>query len=563
MTGKRWQGKRNAPMSLGTLVLASFLAGCTGTLGESDGSSGKGAVADGGDGPRGEGDGDGDTRPPPSCDTDKPYVGTSILRRMTRLQYDRTVLQLLGDDSEPARLFPVETREEGYDNQASSQHVQRPEVVAWETAASDLASRALSNFDRLLGCAESDDLDSCFSAQLPTLMRRVLREKPSTEETTRYQSFYDSLREEATPERSAELILRALLMAPQFLFIVEEGGVFEEGVSRLDGYEVASRLSFSLWNQAPDEALLDAAEAGLLDTKEGVAERARAMIEDERAANVVLDFHSQWIDLAELDNMVLPAGAPPELKESAKREIEWFINNWYQDGSGLIPDLFTSRASYVDSDLAALYGIDAPAEGPGATELPEGERAGLLTRAVFLGTHGIPPTRGDFVLARVLCSPVPPLTFMPPLPPDLGETATTRERFEKHAEDPCARACHGVLDPVGFAFENYDQAGMWRDTENGQPVDSATELTLSEESGVNGPISGALELSDKIASSPLATSCLSENWFRYSYGRVAKPVDDCSVASLSDALGDTGDVHDLLVALTQTDSFLYIRKEGL
>jgi hypothetical protein len=104
---------------------------------------------------------------------------------------------------------------------------------------------------------------------------------------------------------------------------------------------------------------------------------------------------------------------------------------------------------------------------------------------------------------------------------------------------------------------------MWRDTENGQPIDAATELTLSEESGVNGPVADALELSEKISESPLATDCLGENWFRYGYGRPAVPQDDCSVLELQQILAKTGDVRELMVALTQADAFVHIRKEGL
>lgn len=436
------------------LFLWGCVVGCTGVLGGSE----KGG--EGGAGIDGDLFGDGDSnhldeRAPPACPTEQPFVGSSVVRRMTNHQYSRTALVLFGDDSRPGAAFPVETREEGYDNQSESQHVQRPQVTAWETAATELAKYAVGDLDGLLGCdSEEQGADACFREGLPSLLRRVLRQLPSADDVKRYEQFYDSLREDATPERATELVLRALLLAPEFIFLVEEGAEADNGTYRLDAFEIATRLSFFFWNQAPSGELLQAAEDGELETLEEIEFWARQLLADDRSSDVVRDFHSQWIDLAELDNMVLPEGFDESVRQSAKNEIEWFIQDWYSDPSGHVSDLFTSRRSFVDEDLAALYGVAPPEQGSGVVELPADQRSGLLTRAVFLGTHGIPPTRGDFVLARVLCTPVPALTFMPPLPPDLGETATTREKFEKHAEDPCAAACHGVLDPVGFAFEH-------------------------------------------------------------------------------------------------------------
>ncbi len=564
-------------------ALAMMLAGCTATLGtdgaglpeEGDGNGvgSRGGDADGtdlGDGdaispgdvpPAGDGDASIDNVPPPACPTPDPFVGTSIVRRLTNFQYNRTALLLFGDDSNPADDFPVETREEGYDNQASSQHVQLPQVVGWESAARHLAERATRDVDALLGCdTEALGIDACFSSALPTLVRRILRTSAEPQEVARYQSFFNELRDETEGTRAVELIIQALLLAPRFLFLIEEGAANANDTYRLDAYEVASRLSFLLWNQAPDDELLDAADAGDLDTRDGVATEARRLLADERAIDTIVHFHSQWIDLSEVDNMVVPDGFPESVKDAARKEIEWFIEDWYTSG-GKTHELFTSPRSLVDDTLALLYGME-PRGGETVVELPAEQRAGLLTRAVFLSTHGIPPTRGDYVLSRVLCSPVPALTIMPPDPPDLGETATTRERFELHSEDPCAAGCHGVLDPVGFAFEHYGNTGRWRDTENGRPIDAATVLTLPEETGFFGPIDGAVDLSRVISESPLASDCLGENWFRYAHGRGATAQDDCSVEAMQNAIAGSGDVVDLLVALTQTDAFLYIRKEG-
>lgn len=483
----------------------------------------------------------------------------------------------------PADAFPAPTREHGYDNQAASQHVQRQEVEEWERAAASVAQGALGRPEALSGCdADDPDFSSCFAAALPTLLETLLRGPLPDTERERYVAFFQEHEDQVGGVRAAELALQAMLLSPRFLFVVEEGveesGEVEgtesseaagesssvaERPRKLSSFEVATRLSLLLFNEAPDERLLAKAKSGELDSPEQVAEAAREMLADERAQDVILDFYGQWIDLAEIDNMVLDEGLDDEsVKGAARAEVEWFINDWYQEQGGYIGDLFTSPRTWMDESLATLYGVSAPEEGPGPATLPESERAGLLTRAVFLGTHGIPPTRGDYVLERTLCRPVPPLPIVPPSAPDLGPSATTRERFEAHSEDPCAAGCHGIIDPIGFAFEHYDSMGRFRTTENGQPVDAATVLPFEEGTGLDEGVEDAIELSRAIAASPLSGDCMVENWFRYAFGRAAEDSDRCSVAGTQEALhAANGDVRELLIALVQSDAFLYLRKD--
>lgn len=568
---------RSSPIGAIAVVVATSLAagaGCTGILvGEEGGGTTEGSDPDG-------------HLPPESCDPDAGhFVGISLVRRLTPRQYDRSVAQLLGDESRPADAFPVPTREHGYDNQANSQHVQRQEVEEWERAAVSVAQGALDRPDVLSGCdRDAADFGDCFAAALPSLVEKTLRGPRPDGELERYLSFYRGHERDAGAERAAELVLQVLLLSPRFLFVVEEGtpvpsASSEEplpedeetteagssapaGLRKLTPFEVATRLSLSLFNAAPDEELLARAKAGELESPAQVAELARAMLADERARDVILDFHSQWIDLAEVENMVLDESLDESVKQSARREVEWFLSDWYTEQGGRIGELFTSPKTWMDEPLATLYGVAAPEDGSGPMSLPEDQRAGLLTRAVFLGTHGIPPTRGDYILERILCRPVPPLPIVPPSAPDLGPSATTRERFEVHAEDPCAAGCHGLIDPIGFAFEHYDSVGRFRTTENGKPVDASTVLPFEEGTGLSGGVEDAIELSRAIADSPLSGDCMVENWFRYALGRAAQPADRCSVRRSQEALhASSGEVRELLVALVTSDAFLYLRKD--
>jgi hypothetical protein len=350
-------------------------------------------------------------------------------------------------------------------------------------------------------------------------------------------------------------------MSPSFLYLVEPG---EDGqVRALDGYELASRLSYTLWKTTPDAELMQAAAAGQLDTKDGIRVQAARLLADPRASRAVRDFYFQWIDGYGIDALQVPEGFDERLRTAAQNEIALLIDDWFSRGTGRVQELFTTRTAFLDGELARFYGAAAPDGETGAVELPASERSGLLTRAVFVGTHGPPSTRGDFILNRVVCSPVPPPPVTPPDPTELGTFNTRREMFEAHADLACARSCHALLDPVGFAFEHYDESGRFRLLDNGFPIDSSADIEIPGADSLNGPVADAIELSARIAEADEVLHCQAEHWFRYAYGRRNAPADRCSLDTLSAALFDSGgSVHDLLRALTQTDAFRFARKEA-
>ncbi|MEN9579899.1 MAG: hypothetical protein RJA70_2908, partial [Pseudomonadota bacterium] len=468
-----WRPLRDRALTVVPALLIA-VSGCTGELGGpteelAQGPSGLLPPAVGGNPKTGPGPGPGPglpvvTIPPPLPPADcNPqagfFVAPSTVRRLSIEQYNRAALDVLGDTSSPANTFPAAARTAGFDNQTDAQQVQREHVERWESAAQGLARRAAASGDLTLGCG-GEPLDTCVQNRLPTLASRLFRRPLTPTEVERYVNFYSQQRQTESPEVALELTLAGLLMSPNFLFVIERGvPTGSNGLFRLNGYEVASRLALMLWDQPPTEPLLAAATAGELETPEGIAARARTMLADPRATHVVQDFHGQWIGLHETDKLALPEAT----KDAAKAEIEWFLRDWYETGTARVQDLFLSRRAWVDAELAQLYGVAAPAQ-PGPVELPAQHRAGLLTRVMFLGTHSIPPSRGSFVLDKLLCAPLPPLDVMPPSA-QVAEGSTTREFFEQNAKNPCASGCHGLVDPVGFTFENYDRLGVWRDDE--------------------------------------------------------------------------------------------------
>jgi len=310
---------------------------------------------------------------------------------------------------------------------------------------------------------------------------------------------------------------------------------------------------------------LDAAAQGHLVTAADVEREARRLLEDARAHDIVRDFSEQWLELSRLDGAVR-VGTDLDvsvLNTSLRQSLTTYLDTTYFGAQGNFKQLFSDPSVWVNATLAPLYGGAAPAKGFTAQTLPD-PRFGILTQPALLtilshADQTAPVIRGVFVRERFLCQDVPP---PPPnvnaVPPNPDPNATTRERFRQHTEQAACSGCHALIDGVGFGFERYDQLGRYRATENGLDVDESGEVLNTGEPGLDGPFAGAGELADRIANSPMARDCLAKNWYTYTFGRQVAPEDTCSLAQLQQRFaGAGGDLKELLVALTQTDSFLY------
>jgi hypothetical protein len=226
--------------------------------------------------------------------------------------------------------------------------------------------------------------------------------------------------------------------------------------------------------------------------------------------------------------------------------------------------LFTSNATFVNANLARFYGVTAPGgDGFAKVTLDASQRAGILSLGGVLALHSklnqtSPVLRGKFVREQILCEHVqPPPAGLDIQVPEVDPNATTRERFRQHQDEPSCAGCHALMDPIGLGFENFDGAGRYRQTENGLTIDSSGEIFGTD---VAGKFSGPAELGQKLAESTQAQRCMVLNWYRYANARAEAPTDACSVDAVALRFSESGyDVKELLVALTQTDAFLYRR----
>jgi hypothetical protein len=508
--------------------------------------------------------------PPASACPDEPSLdpGPTLVRRLTNNEYDRTVRDLLGVPSSPAAGFPPEETTRGFRNQAAALQVAPLHVERYLESAEILGRAAAQRMDTLLPCepgAERDDALACGDAFIRDFGPRAWRRPLSDSEIAGLNALFtlpyevpDGFEGPAF-EAGFTLVVETMLQSPYFLYRIEIGEPAEaamveasgvEGLHRLTGYEVASRLSYLLWQSMPDDVLFEAAADGTLDTPEGVLAEAKRMLEDPRAGDGLMEFFRQWLEFdritsVEKDPRLFP-NFDRSLLVSMRDELEWLLaDHVFVEGRDF-RDVFSTRRARVDAALARIYGVDlfAPDEdGYAEVKLDPRQRAGILTRAALLAVKARPHEsdpihRGLFVRQRMLCDVLPPpppgLAIVPPDPdPDL----TTRERFAAHSDVDGCRSCHALIDPPGFAFEHYDAIGAWRETENGRPIDASGELVSAMDLG---RFTDAVDLSEQMRQSDQVQRCITMQFFRFAMGRAESEADGCRLTRLHAEYVDDG-----------------------
>lgn len=529
-----------------------------------------------GDPPTGDPSEGSDTGEPAECSEAVLDPGEAPLRRMTHTQYNNTVRDLFPGADIPPQTILVDPKVNGFENNSEVQAPSALLVEQYQKAALAVTAAAMAKPDGFLPCPADGGPDpaTCGHDLLRDLGARAFRRPLAADEESAYLTFFDQQMAEHNFNVGLQLAMQAILQAPPFIYFPEFGGdplVDQPELVALTGHELAARLSYFLWDTTPDEALLAAATAGDLDEIAGIEAEVLRMLDDPRARTSLVNFHRQWFDLDKIAEVNPDLATYPEftpaLRTSMRSEIDRFVESTIFDGAGTFAALLTSPATTVDSQLAALYKVAAPPPDTWTDlDLPASERSGILTRAGFLArtahaVHPSPVRRGVFVLSRLLCvppAPPPPnVNTSPPDESDPDQPKTNRERYAKHtAQDTCG-GCHQSIDGVGFGFENYDALGKWRTLDNTYPVDASGELIGTD---VDGPFVGALELSQKLATSTQAHNCVVSQVYRYALGRNTGLDDLCSLADLRGQFAAaSGDIRALLLAVVTSDAFRFRR----
>ncbi len=503
---------------------------------------------------------------------------TSRAQRLTQGEYVRTVSDLLGiDASRAAAEFPEELATlDGYFAVGSLGIGERLESEL-RASAEALAERFVSDeeaYRSVVGCDGA--VAGCRERFIAAFGRRAYRRPLTEAEQARFVALFEAAAELLSSgdafRDGVRLVVEAALQSPNFLYRIERGsGEIDEVGERIGGYEVASRLSYLIWGSGPDARLLDAAESGALSSAEGIGVEARRLVMDLRARDRVSDFHGRWLALdalagASKDTAVFPEYSP-ELVSSMRAEVERFVEEVALAQGGALTSLLSAPYGFVDARLAAVYGLS----GDFGDELvrvdygPEDPRAGLLTQAGFLAGHSSsngrtsPILRGVFVLRRLLCQDIPdppPNAQSTEPPPPEEPLVTTRDYFRwKTSMDAC-QGCHSFINPVGFAFEDFDGLGRHRDMEAGVPIDAATVLRLP---GVQLAVEGGKEAALALAELPEARACYARNWLRYAWGRADTEADLRTLTRLRQGLADPSfGVRDILIEIAESTAFSHL-----
>ena len=480
---------------------------------------------------------------------------SSPLRRLTSTQYHNTVRDLFVGVDIPPQEITADPAIYGFDNNPSAQFASALLVEQIQLAAIDVTARAVAT-PGWLPCPVDGGLDptGCGHQVLEAFLPRAYRRPVTEDEREVLLGFFDEALPEEGFEVAIQLALQVVLNSPEFLYFPEFGGSHgRSGHLPLTSIELASRLSYFLWDTMPDEILLAAAAAGELDSADGVEAHAWRMLEDERASQGLERFHDQWLGLDGLDRVAPdPFAYPswtPALRASMEAETLAFVDDTLTGSAPTLATLLTGTETRADGELASLYGVDA-----GLGVLDSKERAGLLTRAAWLTStshpiHPSPVQRGLFVLERLLCVPVsqPPADVNTEVP-DPTIAMTNRERYALHTDSPACAGCHSAIDPLGFGFEHYDSLGRHRIMDYGVAVDATGAFVEGDLAGET--FDDAVSMSSLLAESRTVLDCYARNWLRYAHGA------DLPSGELGDAFAATGgQVPQLWVDLVRSERF--------
>lgn len=467
------------------------------------------------------------------------------LRRLTHSQYNHTVRDLLGDQTVPANQFPPEDFVNGFRNQAQSQNLSPLLIEAYSAAAERLARNVFRGGDThgLIPCKPST---ACRARFVREIGLKTFRRPLEPEEQKRYEAL---MAREPDFVKGAQLVIETMLQSSSFLFRLDE-----PSEPKWKPYVTASRLSYAIWDSMPDAELFAAAARGDLSTPQGVEKAARRMLDHTRAKEALNEFVSQWLRF----DRILTAGKdrrkyPQFTRETAvamTEEARLFIGDLVWKDRNFM-DLFTANYGYANADLAAIYGVPAPAREFERVLFPAGsERAGLLGQTLFLALTAKPedssPTaRGLFVREQFLCQhvPEPPAGVNTNLPPVTEEKPqTNRDRMSEHATNPSCATCHSLIDPIGFGLERFDAIGARRDKfqlqfssgKRGEGGDKREPMkTLNLDIDAAGYVAGIpdsqfsspSQLGAVLAKSEQCQECVVKQYFRYLSGRMESPAD--------------------------------------
>jgi len=487
------------------------------------------------------------------------------LRLLTEPQYRSTLRSLfpfadevqfdLEDDVALNGLRAIGTANIALSAKATEAYLHAADVV------SDRAFGTAANAATSAGCDVSQA--TCADTFITSFGRRAFRRSLTADERTRFNGIYASgVTKLASGAAGLKYATMAILTSPYFVYRVELGEPIPGSTNRaLTGVEIASKLAYFLWNGPPDKDLLDLGENGGLKMPGAVATQAARLMAATQVSQGMDALFDDYVGLPELAGVEkLPARFPkftPALVTAMRQETLMDLGKAALSTQDF-RTVFNSSKSYINGDLAALYGVSGVTGNTFTqVDLPTARR-GLLGNASILSLYAhadvsSPTQRGKFIRQIVMCQaiPAPPPNVDTTLPPE-SMYKTARERLSVHSTDPTCAGCHALMDPIGLSLENFDAMGQYRTQDNGVNIDASGELDGVKFTSASG-------LADALAQSTRVPNCLSRLVFRSAWGRLETAADEGFITDLTTAFaGSTYQMQKLFTSALTSSGFVTV-----
>jgi hypothetical protein len=579
----RLQGTRQplAVASLSAFCLSAFCA-CTGMVAGTSGNGANGTVgATGATGNIGNGSGGAGTGTPGSgtgatgtssdggASSMQPIdPGNVLIHRLNTAEYNNTVADVLGTTQQPGTALWASEETADFNNIAAVENVDDKQYQLYYDAAGVVAKDVFASSAlkaRVVTCETADDT-TCVQGIINATGLKLFRRPLAAAEVSTYLKVYTSLRAASLSHDDAvQQVLVALLASAEFLFRMEiDPTPSSTAVHPLSPYELATRLSYFLWQSAPDDGLLKVAGDGTLSDTATLQAQLQRLSADPKFERFSQSFVGQWLGIRNVathgvDPTVFPNWTPAIGTAMAQEAYSFFDE--FAKGSRPWTEFITADVNYIDSNLAPIYGMAAPASGMQRVTNTSDHRVGFLGMGSFLALSSYeyrtaPTLRGRWILLNLLCSPPPnPPAGVPALDSN-GASAdaaqqNVRQRLEAHRANPICASCHANLDPYGLALENFDAIGQYRSAySGGSAIDASTQLSDGTE------FDGLPGLIDYVSKQPKLLSCVENELFTYSLGREPIATDQPYLSQIqTNWLTDTPTLPRLIEGLVLADTF--------
>ena len=506
---------------------------------------------------------------PKECSSYQIESSMPTARRLTRFEYQSVIEDTFGVDvSDKMGALPEDVRSSGFLNQEEALSVSRDHIRAYKELANEIID-LIPNFESFLvsGWGFCDDLSaSCYQSFLSQAIISLFRRPASTEELSLFDNLRTSLQtENGNFEELAKNTLVTLLQLPQFLYRLEKTG--STGILKTSAYEMASRLSFLVWQSSPDDELLSLAENGALLERNIISQQIKRMVQSPKAKRAFRNYIVNWLHLDLVGQIDIQPNKYPELSAQVLRDMReqtllHMTHLVFEEKRSLL-EAFTDRSTFLNENLGKLYGMSLAGNEFQKVDIAHlNDRVGILTHPSLLmaSLKTDNPSivqRGVFINEHISCQEIlepPPGTMDSVIIPTPGQSQ--RDQLEAHRSNPTCAGCHSVLDGPGMAFEPFNTIGIYRgEDEQGHSLSSSGDWMLS---GTKLDFQDTIQFAEKLAQDPATQYCVAEKLFQFSLGKTLGHEHECEVWSVMDRFAQSDFRYEellLLIATTETYSW--------